>query len=210
MADRGVIHGVSIVNVDSRQQKCYRYTAVPYALPPVGDRRFRKPVPLPNDFRYDHAGRTFERFGYICPQPNHFNFAAHIDADLPVPLAPPYKFDEDCLTLNIWVPARRPPPGGFAVFFFIHGGWLQVGNPHHDLVKDPSDLLASHEDGGKNMGAIFVSPGYRLNVFGFLAAECMPEGERGNFGFWDQRMALEWVVANIKNFGGDPDNITIG
>ena len=42
---------------------------------------------------------------------------------------------------------------------------------------------------------------------GFLNLE--DEVAPGNQGLKDQVMALKWVKQNIKNFGGDPDNITI-
>jgi carboxylesterase type B len=99
----------------------------------------------------------------------------------PSPSAPVGRiYSEDCLLLNIWVPAEKPPSKGFPVLFFIHGGWLQVGNPHHDAHKDPSDLIAPISAGGAGLQAIVVSPGYRLGIFGFMAAEGMPKGERGN------------------------------
>lgn len=66
------------------------------------------------------------------------------------------------------------------------------------------------------MDAIIVMPAYRLNLFGFLAskelqAEAEKHGETvGNMGFWDQRTALEWTSKNIKYFGGDASNITVG
>lgn len=53
----------------------------------------------------------------------------------------------------------------------------------------------------------------RLNVFGFLAGSALLEesgGESaGNFGLWDQRLAIEWAKENIGFFGGDVDNITL-
>ena len=58
-------------------------------------------------------------------------------------------------------------------------------------------------------------PAYRLNVFGFLASrELEEESSRngqpfGNYGFWDQRLALEWTYKNISYFGGDASNITV-
>lgn len=115
-------------------------------------------------------------FGDVCPQPG--NHAMDVKPSPPMPTDRTYS--EDCLLLNIWVPAGTPPSAGFPVLFFIHGGWLQVGNPHHDPLKDASDLVAPHELGGAGLGAIIVAPGYRLGVFGFLAMECMPAGERGN------------------------------
>ena len=57
-----------------------------------------------------------------------------------------------------------------------------------------------------------MMPVYRLNLFGFLASrELEEEGKTvGNLGFWDQRMALEWTFENIRDFGGDRENITLG
>lgn len=62
--------------------------------------------------------------------------------------------------------------------------------------------------------AIIVVPAYRLNLFGFLYSAELEEysapGESaGNYGFWDQRLALEWVRDNIHFFGGDGQNITV-
>jgi carboxylesterase type B len=125
----------------------------------------------------------------------------------PIPTGRTYS--EDCLLLNIWAPDEMPPSSGFPVLFFIHGGWLQTGNPHHDVDKEPSDLIASVEDGGAGLKAIVVCPGYRLGIIGFLSSTAMPEGERGNFGFYDQRLALEWTHRNISAFGGNADNITL-
>lgn len=74
---------------------------------------------------------------------------------------------------------------------------------------DPTELIST---GGLN--AIFIAMGYRLNIFGFLSGSALLEdsdGEAaGNFGLWDQRLAMEWVKENIRYFGGDPNNITIG
>ncbi len=87
------------------------------------------------------------------------------------------------------------------------GGWLQFGTPNmHDL----SALL-----GETPCQCIVVCPAYRLNVFGFLACKELKEeaeakGEPfGNYGFWDQRLALEWTHKNIFFFGGDAGNITV-
>jgi carboxylesterase type B len=63
------------------------------------------------------------------------------------------------------------------VFAWIHGGWLQIGNPSHTDESQPPELIA--EDGA-GLQAIVVAIGYRLNIFGFLAGH----GLKGNFGFW--------------------------
>ena len=177
------------------------FGGLPYALPPVGPFRFRKPRPLPEYYRYGtsvNPGR-FTRSAAYCPQPGFLTLGP--DESL---------WDEDCLQLNIYIPAGEPPSGkDWPVFFYIHGGFLQWGSPNH-----PPTALASllSETAFK---AIIVEPAYRVNAFGFLTSrELQAEAERngettGNNGFWDQRLALEWVSKNISCFGGDPSNITV-
>ncbi len=46
---------------------------------------------------------------------------------------------------------------------------------------------------------------YRLGVFGFLASKSM----KGNYGFVDQRLAMQWTKDNIAGFGGNPNRVTI-
>lgn len=74
---------------------------------------------------------------------------------------------------------------------------MQLGNPNSG---DPARFIS------EILPCIIVKPGYRLNVFGFLASSDVS----GNFGFWDLRLALEWVYKNISYFSGNPRNITVG
>lgn len=179
------------------KEKCHRYTGIRFAKSPVGQLRWRRPQPLPED--YDYSG-DYSSFKTICPQPFYNNRGGKPN--------PEFKYDEDCLFLNIWIPAGEPPAEGWPVLYFIHGGWLQVGNPLHYRQCDPQDLQA--EDSLDKF--ILVSPGYRLNIFGFLSCqELLDEDERNsNFGFWDQRLGLEWVYLHIAKLGGNKDNITVG
>lgn len=76
-------------------------------------------------------------------------------------------------------------------------------------ANEPFDLLANTDT-----PRIIVAPTYRLNIFGFLASTALAELKEdpapSNYGFWDQRLALEWISRNIALFGGDADNITVG
>jgi carboxylesterase type B len=74
-----------------------------------------------------------------------------------------------------------------------------------DPRHHPHELISKN---GFGLNAVVVAPAYRVNVFGFLGAS--EEGLGGNWGFWDQRCALEWVAEHIKYFGGDPENVTLG
>jgi para-nitrobenzyl esterase len=107
---------------------------------------------------------------------------------------------EDCLTLNVWRPAAAAGP--LPVMVWMYGGALAHGN----TPQYPLDALAGQ-------GVVAVSMNYRMGRLGFfahpaLAAEA-PEEPRGNYGFLDQRAALQWVQRNIAAFGGDPAQVTI-
>lgn len=54
---------------------------------------------------------------------------------------------------------------------------------------------------------ILVTMNYRLGILGFFTTgdEVCP----GNFGLWDQTLALQWVQKHIASFGGDPNNVTL-
>lgn len=56
-------------------------------------------------------------------------------------------------------------------------------------------------------GLVVVTVNYRLNVFGFF---CLASNNaRGNQGLLDQYFAMLWIRENIKQFGGDPEKLTI-
>jgi carboxylesterase type B len=190
---------------------CRRFTRVPYALPPTGQLRWRRPQPLPDSFSFSEpSGKpgNYTAFGPVCPQPVYAYSDVLLENKDAAP-EPELIEKEDCLYLNIWAPAGTPPETGWPVVFYIHGGWLQIGNAMQSNAFDPFDLLAS-----TSTPWIIVAPTYRINLFGFLAssvlAELAEDPAPGNYGFWDQRAALEWTAANIGHFGGDPANITVG
>ena len=165
------------------------FKGIPYALPPVGQARWKPPEPMP---RWTELRKATE-FGPACFQPTVKVQTVYTRDPLPM--------SEDCLTLNIWAPsdARNAP-----VFFWIYGGALTSGASREGLY-DGARLAAR--------GVIVVSINYRLGVFGWLAhpelsAES-PKGVSGNYGLLDQIEALGWVRRNIGAFGGDPANVTI-
>ncbi|KAF4344532.1 triacylglycerol lipase II precursor [Fusarium beomiforme] len=185
--------------------KSRRFAGVPYAQPPIGNLRWRKPQTFPKTHKYQSSpGEAFDatHFGPVCPQANYSkNVSEHI---------PKHAYSEDCLKLNIWTPVPDPNESKkkWPVMVWFHGGWFQVGDPSQEESMDPTELIST---GG--LQAVFVAVGYRLNVFGFLAGQCLLEesgGEAvGNYGLWDQRLAMDWVYKNIAAFGGDPENIIL-
>jgi carboxylesterase type B len=109
---------------------------------------------------------------------------------------------EDCLFLNIqspYLPRAGSKKKLRPVLFWIHGGGF-TGGSSDDPLSDGGDL-ASKED------IVVVSINYRLSTLGFLAIP--GTNIKGNFGIADQVIALDWVLANIAAFGGDPKRITI-
>ncbi|GKZ26563.1 hypothetical protein AbraIFM66951_002620 [Aspergillus brasiliensis] len=198
--DAGRLGHIEGLTITSNGTPTVRYFGgLPYALPPTGQWRFRVPRKLPPDYQYGTATERgqFTRGTWVCPQPPSSNTP---DASV---------VDEDCLQLNIWVPARPAPKDGWPVCFYIHGGFLQVGTAN----LNPEALVPLLSDSA--FQAIMVWPAYRLNALGFLtgrelAAEASAHGEAtGNMGLWDQRAALEWTHEHISCFGGNPANITV-
>ncbi|KAJ5094631.1 CAZyme family CE10 [Penicillium angulare] len=199
LAQRGVIKGVTISTAAGGKDSdlCHYFGGVRYALPPL--QRWRRARRLPSTFKYGTTQSPGECDGGagLCPQPGFMNLSSsNEDA-----------WSEDCFQCNVWVPTGEAPRGGWPVFVFIHGGWLQFGSPNG---FNAAALL-----GETDFKAVVVMPAYRVNLFGFLysselADDAAAVGETvGNHGFWDQRMALEWIKENIHLFGGNSNNITI-
>ncbi|XP_042145552.1 acetylcholinesterase-like [Ixodes scapularis] len=157
------------------------YKGIPYAEPPVGELRFKPPVPCASwDVSYY---TTFEKIA--CPQ-----FPA------PTESAVPFKQTEDCLYLNVWKPenvSMRP------VLVWIHGGGFARLSSYLDKMN--GEVLAAQT------GLVVVSMNYRLGILGFLNANTTDAS--GNQGLLDQHMALKWVQDNIHVFGGDPSMVTV-
>ncbi|GLI76984.1 hypothetical protein PoHVEF18_005266 [Penicillium ochrochloron] len=201
LGSKGKIKGIQYDN------KARRYAGVPYALPPVGAHRWRKPRRLPATHSYSQPdGTAFDAsyFRPVCPQAT---FSRGAEKDIGKE-----KYSEDCLLLNIWTPVEDPAAKSdkkWPVVLWLHGGWFQLGDPLQELGMNPTELIST----GK-LNAIVIGIGYRLNVFGFLAGKALLEDSHGesagNFGLWDQRLAMEWVYENIASFNGDVNNITLG
>jgi para-nitrobenzyl esterase len=165
------------------------FKGIPYAEPPVGERRWQPPAPLP---RW-HGVREATAFGPACFQPPGPQVSVYWE--------PPMPMSEDCLTLNVWAPvAAHDAP----VFFWIYGGALW-GGASRDPLYDGTQLA--------ERGVVVVSINYRLGPLGWLALPQLsaesPQGISGNYGLLDQIRALQWVRRNIGAFGGDPSNVTI-
>lgn len=171
------------------------FKGIPYAAPPVGDLRFRSPAPhepwegelLCNDFgptpiidMETHVGNYAKDF-YMVQMPR----------------------SEDCLRLHIWTPADSEQDK-LPVMVWYHGGGFSRGYSYE--IEFDGEAFCKE-------GCILVSVSYRLGPLGFLCHPYLNKrsdtNRSGNYGALDQVFALKWVRENIRNFGGNPDNITI-
>lgn len=165
------------------------FKGIPYAEAPVGHLRWREPTKA----RAWIGTRDAIQFGAICPQ----NPSATIPNAVEIA-------KEDCLFLNVWIPAW-PITGNRPVLLWIPGGGNINGGTSE--ARHDGSLLARR-------GIVVVTINYRLGSFGFFSHPALtaesPHRTSGNQGLLDQVAALDWVRANISRFGGDPNAITIG
>ncbi|MEO8097908.1 MAG: carboxylesterase family protein [Acidobacteriota bacterium] len=156
---------------------------IPFAQPPVGNLRWREPLPA-----IAWSGvRDATTFGPMCNQNDN--------KQLP--------HSEDCLQLNIWTP-KSPMTSQVPVMVWVHGGGNTAGSGMEALFN--GETLARR-------GVVVVNINYRLGILGFFAhPDLTKESARhaaGNYGLADQILALRWVKENISKFGGNPANVTI-
>jgi len=180
--DAGVVEG-------KRDGAVRAFLGIPYAAPPVGDLRWKPPLP-PAKWS---GVRKSKKFGAHCMQGRVFGDMNFRDAG----------GSEDCLFLNVWSP-EKTSGAKLPVMVWIYGGGFVTGSTS-EARQDGTNLA--------QQGIIVVSMNYRLGIFGFFVhPELAKESGRnaaGNYGLLDQVAALQWVHDNIAAFGGDSGNVTI-
>lgn len=165
------------------------FLGIPFAAAPVGDLRWKAPVPAE---KWDGI-RSACAFGDDPMQPTIYDDMIFRGAQK----------SEDCLYLNVWTTASCVKDA-LPVLIYFNGGGLMAGSGSEPRYDGTS--LA-------RKGVVTVTANYREGIFGFLAhPELTAEsayGGSGNYGFLDQVAAIQWVKENISAFGGDPSRITI-
>ncbi|MHA6615580.1 carboxylesterase/lipase family protein [Pseudonocardia sp. DLS-67] len=161
-----------------------RYRGVPYAAAPLGERRFAPPAAAPSWSGTRPATEPGARCAQLPAAPGTPHLTTGSDT-------------EDCLTLDVTVPAGTTADAGLPVLVWIHGGGFNAGA---GTDTDPRRLAEAGP-------LVVVTVNYRLGIFGFLGLPGLPGS--GSFGLLDQRAALIWVQHNIAAFGGDPDSVTL-
>ncbi|KAL6741099.1 hypothetical protein Aduo_014389 [Ancylostoma duodenale] len=179
----GMIEGKR--HVTAKGFKIDAFLGVPYAQPPVGELRFKKPQRLePWD-----GVKKCKQFGNRSVQDDMFWDKFTINTPQ----------SEDCLYLNIFAPAIDPVKS-YPVMFYIHGGGFMMDSAVRYKPDKMARLLVSH-------GVVVVTIQYRLGYLGYFCTG--DDVAKGNYGLWDQLEALKWTKENIHHFGGDPNRITV-
>lgn len=166
------------------------FKGIPFAAPPVGDLRWREPQPALSW----NGTRDATQFGANC-------YEASSNANTST--VPVSTQSEDCLFLNVWTSARTSTDK-LPVMVWFHGGGFEIGNVT-EAELDGAKLAAR--------GVVTVTINYRLGVLGFLAHPDLDAESSGHssgmYGMQDMLASLKWLQANVAQFGGDPNNITI-
>jgi carboxylesterase type B len=161
-----------------------KYLGIPYAEPPVGELRFQKPV-AKKPWNDTHNGTVF---GPMCHQGN-----GRVSSD-PMAIVD-NKMSEDCLTLDIYAPVASTTSGdSYAVMVFLLGA---TGGSKGFIA----DTISAYGD------VVVVVVNFRTHVLGYFSTG--DSAAPGNFGLWDQMMAIHWVKDHISKFGGDSDRISL-
>ncbi|KAJ3451444.1 carboxylesterase [Anaeramoeba flamelloides] len=162
------------------------YLGIRYAQPPTGAYRFQPPRSVDKG----QDCQALAGYGAMCPQSLSGKVAG----------------SEDCLFLNVWAPKSATTSSNLPVLVWIHGGGLINNNGGFSVYGTPEIFAEKH-----NM--VVVSMNYRLGLLGFLALDALnhsdQRGVSGNYGILDQLESLKWVQKNIKQFGGNPQDVTI-
>jgi len=164
----------------------WQFLGIPYARPPIGDLRWRPPQKA----KRWHGIRDAIAWGDQAAQ--SMAMEQYGEGGM----------SEDCLYLNVTAPKNAT---GLPVMVWFHGGSFTI--------------LTGNTKGYNNIDAlttkdvVLVTVVHRLGPFGYLAhtdlAEESEYGGSGNYGQMDLTAALKWIKANIRSFGGNPDNVTI-
>ncbi len=166
------------------------FRGIPFAQPPVGDLRWKDPVPVvASDGVYEA----------------YHNESSPIQTKLDSERASLYHQSEDCLYLNVWT-SKEYAGQKRAVMVFIHGGNYGWGGTA-DPLYDGHNFVKVHPE------IVLVTIAYRVGIMGFIDLSTVPGGEAyptaGNLGLLDQICALRYIQSNIASFGGDPENVTV-
>jgi carboxylesterase type B len=178
------------VKINVLNKTIYKLISVPYANIPY---TFNNSVELNVN---DNLSRNANKWSPLCVQPILFNYQYYGNFELP------HDFDLslNCLTINLYIPEKIDKP--LSAMLFLHGGSNAAGSSSY---IDASALVS--------IGDIIVAmPNYRLDVLGFFNTPENSDNKNttnGNYGLWDQYLALKWLYDNCESLGCDKNAITL-
>lgn len=186
------------------------FKGIPYAEPPLGDLRFKRPIPYKNSldgfqaFNFSSSCINVSPFGFFSLSRKNFERLPQLLKMMTMnKIFRLSKNEEDCLALNIYRPPGTKPGAKYPVLVWIHGGAFQFGGssfyPGDRFIRDSLKM---------KQPIIFVTINYRLGPWGFLGGKIIQEEGSSNAGLFDQRLAFQWISDNIESFGGDSERIT--
>lgn len=186
--DKGEIRGYRDNDLDI-------YKGIPYAKPPVGNRRWRAPEPMDSW----EGIKDCTKFSASCMQDKQKAEEPYTQEFV---IDDSTGYSEDCLYLNVW--SKNDHKKKKPVIVYVHGGAFVSGGSSCEAYKG---------DGLAGKDAVYISLNYRLGPFGFYAhpelSKESPDGVSGNYGLQDILLALQWVKKNAEVFGGDSSNVTL-
>ncbi len=178
----------------SQNNGAISFPNVPYAQAPVGSLRWKAPrPPKPRTQVWNGENRQV-----LCAQRASFFSGIKEASEIGQAVG-----SEDCLYLNMWMPAgpikKRP------VFVWFYGGSNRYGYAGDELY-DGAELA-------KSTDSIVIAVNYRLAFFGAFFNSALqtenPLDSSGNFVTLDGIQSLLWIRENISRLGGDIQRITV-
>ncbi|CAF1364044.1 unnamed protein product [Adineta ricciae] len=161
--------------------------------------RWKPPVDLASEV-FPRGSLQATSFGPCCPQ---IDFAGIIPQQ-----------DEQCLYLNIYTPLKTTNQSSLPVLIWIHGGGLQIGCSSQSIpvLYNGTNIIANSPS---QQSVIVVTINYRLSVLGDMyLTELAQENPTtwptaGNYYYLDMLSALRWINMNIRDYGGNPNNVLL-
>jgi carboxylesterase type B len=168
------------------------------------------PTPIPNPYQIQNSS-----YGPSCYQidPSTLETPPGGRNDIETPLngpVPAMEQSEDCLFLDIYVPAfaLEPDATPIPVVAWINGGAYVYGSKLQFGPKWPFYSGQGLIEDAAGNGMIFVAGNYRLGAFGWLAGLYMEKAGLPNAGLYDQRLMLAFIQDHIGKVGGDKTQVS--
>ncbi|XP_037885698.1 venom carboxylesterase-6 [Glossina fuscipes] len=176
----GILVGRHLSTHKGRHMRAFM--GIPYAQPPIGELRFKPPVP----YGSWKGEKLVIKDSFKCIQRDPFRRDQEVEGS------------EDCLYINIYTPEKTNISEPLPVMVWFHGGGWECGSGISSFYGP--DFLLDYD-------IILVSANFRLGALGFLSTETVHCP--GNYGLKDQQEILKWIQVNIQAFGGNPNSVTI-